>query len=417
MNISAGDFGSLLGKLSERYRSAVSPNIKSANNSTVNLLKNNNNNDKRTSDFLTLHKNNKSTISPNSTYIPPSLAHKSNVENTNQEINEINENINAEITNTETKQKESTTEPTTESIDNTTTKNVDNSTTQNIKGIIITDPRLVNAIKSLKLAEYSPFITAGDQMRQIKSKYGGGSIGNYLFDYDKVTHKTDMEKFIADKLVEIEKNTKQIIPGNGTTNYTFDNRSSLEIEYWEYLHETGKSFYEDSSQHDIPEYLKENETVYFRENGLIKTRSIGYINIEQNNNSNAPKNNITEQKNIIQDLFINVIDKKITQKKHNGEKPHFFKTDPAIEPNEQTKQNANDVKFLIKDYLSKNNITLDSKEGFIITLLDNGNFILEETNINDSTKLESIKNLIETDKTLQQELTKIFANNELFQNN
>jgi hypothetical protein len=375
-------------------------------------------------------RNNKITALAKSTYILPSLAGRLNSENVNQEIEKTKtdvENTKIEITqekstaeSVETTKSTETTEtikvpkPTdsvvlTDSVE--PTDSVEESIIDKTKSGLTTSPKLVECI-FFKKEEFS-LTTQGSQMKSIIENYGGGSIGQFLFDYDKATHKTDMEKFIADRLVELKRNTKQIFSGPGTTNFTFNTRPELETEYWIYLNTTGKSFYSNSSQEDIPEYLLENETVFFRQRDWLKTRSVGYVNIDQNINTNAPS---SEKEQIIQNL-LNSVAGETFQKFLNGEQSHFFKTDTSVQPNEKTKQDSADIKSLIKNYLNQNNITLDNKEGFIITMLDNGTLILEETNISDPIKKEAIENLIETDKTFQQEFIKIFSNDELFQKN
>ncbi|MDR2762235.1 MAG: hypothetical protein LBB88_06490 [Planctomycetaceae bacterium] len=431
MNISTNNFSSLFSKLSDRYRTVVSSNAKSIN-TTIGLQKKDGDAAEQKSDTLTL-RNNKITSLSKSTYIPPAIARRLNLENVNQEIEnqEIEktktdaENTKIEITQEKSTAETSETTKSTETIkvpepiDSVAqtdsvepTDSAEESIIDNIKSGLTTSPKLIEGIFFRK--KECSFITPESQMKAVIEKYGGGSIGKFLFEYDKTTHKNDMEKFIADRLVELKGNSKQIIPGQGTTNYTFDTRPELETEYWIYLSQTGKSFYADSSQENRSGDSIESETVFFRQNDLLKTRSIGYVNIDQNININAPKNNSAEEKNIIQNLLNNAAQENF-QKIKNGEKPYFFMTDPSVQPNEQAKQGSADIKSIMENYLNQNNITLDSKEGFIITMLDNGTLILEETNINDPTKKETIKNLIETDKTFQQEIIKIFANDKLFQ--
>jgi hypothetical protein len=353
-------------------------------------------------------RNNKITALAKSTYILPSLAGRLNSENVNQEIEKNAENINAEIIREESiteSVEDSTTNPTKEEFSFLDTLSKTKAYIVEYK-IDSEDGRLASCI--LPLNEFK------------KEKYGVGTISNFLFAYDEAKHKSDIEKFIMNKLNEQEINSnnsnspfKTKIKTNDTST---ESRDYWELQYWSYLDKTGKTFYSDSSQGKIPEHLNENEAIFFSANGLSGTRTIGYVSMEQNNlssNNDVPKQ---EQKQVEwtqlgkgsnENTIENIID--------INNLPTIFNSNPATPPKEQVKQNISDLKYLLNDYLNRNNIVLNNKEGFTITMQENGTITLDENNISDLSKVEAIKNLIETDETFQQEIIKIFSNNELFQ--
>ncbi|MDR2642425.1 MAG: hypothetical protein LBC74_06485 [Planctomycetaceae bacterium] len=77
--------------------------------------------------------------------------------------------------------------------------------------------------------------------------------------------------------------------------------------------------------------------------------------------------------------------------------------------NSNNANHTNMEKFLLGK-LVKNNISLNAKEGFIIKINSEDVFTLGDHNIKNSSKVNEIKKMIETDEDLQKELTDICAN-------
>ncbi|MDR2168576.1 MAG: hypothetical protein LBP59_00360 [Planctomycetaceae bacterium] len=356
MNILTNNFSSLFSKLSARYQTFVSANMKPVD-STVGLQKNSGDVAVQKSDALILL--NKKTITlTNSTYIPPSIARRSRSENIHQEINKTVENTNAKNT-----QKELTTE----SIDDSTTKNNQEEITSNTKSTAtVSSQDQKQNIKTVKTQ------SLGEQRAEmVKSKYGNGSLGGSLYFYDLMRHKTDIDKFITDKIKGQEKNIKQSSLENLSSKIEIDPQTEKEIltlEYWKYLEKNNKEFYDPSSKYEIPENLKDNEFVTYGFDQRNNTKYISFISPEHNY---SPDNNSNTNDN-------------------------------------QQQTNPSDAQSLISGLLKENNITLDNKEGFSITMQKDGTIEIKETNIKEQSKIETIKNLIATDESFQQEITNIF---------
>jgi hypothetical protein len=169
----------------------------------------------------------------------------------------------------------------------------------------------------------------------------------------------DISKFSYDKSLEQQKtDTTKVRDSRG---FTFeeppDVRKNYTGEYLEYLQTSGKDLYDENGMSEARKTLINRE---LSSHVLIHGReaySIGIVATGNNNSSEYAE--------------------------------------------------ATSMEKILIGKLAENNISLNSKEGFVIKISSDGVFTLGDHNIKDSSKVDEIKKMLETDEGLQKELVDI----------
>jgi hypothetical protein len=234
---------------------------------------------------------------------------------------------------------------------------------------VVTDVVTDTITASVKLPETSEKVSSTENL-YLNREFGLATMGVELYSpssnldcsinsFLSFLYGSDMSKFSYDKNLEQQKTgTTKVIDHHG---FTFEElpaeRKDYTEEYLEYLQTSGKDLYDESRMNDARKMLINRE---ISSHVLIHGRgaySIGIVATGNNNSSEYAE--------------------------------------------------ATNMEKILIEKLAENNISLDSKEGFVIKIDSEGIFTLGDHNIKDSSKVDEIKKMIETDEGLQKELTDI----------